>query len=85
MANIFFPILSTGFITRFIVAFAIIAFLHSKNRNDPAIRKGFIVLISLGAVVVLFGIVLFAVLFLTGGLAAMGNALSPFNYHYYFN
>ena len=85
MANIIFPIFSTGFVTRFIVAFAIIAFLHSRNRNDTAIRKGFIVLISLGAVVMLAGIVLFVMFLLTGGLSAMGNALSHFSYYNYFN
>lgn len=85
MTSFIFPFLSAGFFTRFIIAFGIIAFLYSKNKNDDTLRKGFIVLISLGAVVLVVGIVLFAVVFLTGGLGVMGNALARFSYYNYFN
>lgn len=84
MVRIFFSMFSTGFIVRFIVAFAIIAFLYSKNKNDTALKKGFIVLISLGAAVMILGVILFSVFFLAGGIGAMGEALSRFSYYNFY-
>ena len=46
-----FSISSLGFVARFILAFIIIAFLYSKDKTDPYLRKGFTVLIPCPAVV----------------------------------
>lgn len=75
------PFLSMGFAVRFIIAFAIIAFLYSNNKNDKNLRKGFVLLLVLGAVTVVLGIVLAVGFFVTGGLGFLGNALP--NIHFY--
>lgn len=80
--SIGFSFFSLGFIARFILAFIIIAYLYSKNKTDPAIRKGFVVLVALGAAVIVLGIIFFSVFFIAGGAAFLGNALG--NFHYYF-
>ena len=73
---------SLGFLARFIVAFIIIAYLYSKNKTEPAIRKGFVLLIALGAAVIVLQIIFFTLFFITGGAAFLGNALG--NFHHYF-
>lgn len=78
--SISFSLSSLGFVARFILAFVIIAYLYSKNRTDPAIRKGFIVLVALGAAVIVLGIIFFSVFFIAGGAAFLGNALVDFNH-----
>lgn len=77
-----FSVTSLGFIARFILAFIIIAYLYSKDSSDPAIRKGFVLLIALGAAVFVVGIIIFSLVFITGGAAFLGNALN--NLQYYF-
>lgn len=78
------PFLSMGFVLRFVIAFAIIAFLYSNNKNDTALRKGFVLLLVLGGITVLLGIVLWFGIVLTGGLGFLGNALPNINFHYGF-
>ena len=75
-----FSVSSLGFIARFIIAFIIIAFLYSKDGTDPAVKKGFALLIGLGAAVVVIGFIVFAVVIATGGAAFLGNALAEFRY-----
>ncbi|MBE6887801.1 MAG: hypothetical protein E7484_05200 [Ruminococcaceae bacterium] len=75
-----FSVSSLGFIARFIIAFIIIAYLYSKDHNDPAVKKGFVVLVSLGAAVIVLGFIVFTVVLATGGAAFLGNALANFRY-----
>lgn len=75
-----FSVSSFGFIARFIIAFIIIAYLYSKTPDDPAVRKGFVVLVSVGAAVMVLGFIVFAVVIATGGAAFLGNALANFRY-----
>ena len=75
-----FSISSLGFLARFILAFIIIAYLYSKDKTDTAVRKGFLVLVILGIAVVVLGIIAFTVVFVTGGAAFLGNALTNFRY-----
>ena len=76
------PFFSLGFLARFIVAFIIIAYLYSKNKTEPAIRKGFVLLIALGAAVIVLEIIAVAVFMITGGAAFLGKAIG--NFHHYF-
>ena len=76
------PFFSLGFLARFIVAFIIIANLYSKNKTEPAIRKGVVLLIALGAAVIVLEIIAVAVFMITGGAAFLGNAIG--NFHHYF-
>ena len=76
------PFFSLGFLARFIVAFIIIAYLYSKNNTEPAIRKGYVLLIALGAAVIVREIFAVAVFMSTGGAAFLGNAIG--NFHHYF-
>ncbi len=70
-----FSFFSFGFIGRFIIAFIILAFLHSSNKNDEYIRNGFKLLCILGAVVLVLFILLFLFLFFFVGVNfwAAGN------------
>ena len=77
-----FSISSLGFVARFILAFIIIAFLYSKDKTDPHLRKGFTVLIVLGAIALALGVIFMLIFFVAGGAAFLGNALTNFRFHF---
>jgi len=75
---------SIGFVARFIIAFVILAYVSSQNRDDASIRRGFVLLCVLGAAVFVIGVLLFIGVFIAGGIGFMGNALTNFHYHNFF-
>ena len=75
---------SIGFVARFTIAFIIIAFLFSRNHNDKAVRRGFVILCALGGAVLLLGILIFLGVFAFSGAAFLGDALTGFHFHSYF-
>ncbi len=75
---------SIGFVARFIIAFVILAYVSSQNRDDASIRRGFMLLCILGAVVFAVGVLIFMGVFVLGGIGFMGNALTNFHYHNFF-
>lgn len=75
---------SIGFVARFVIAFVIIAYLYAQDKTDASVRRGFVLLCSLGAVVFVLGILAFLGVFVFGGLGFLGNALTNFHYHNYF-
>lgn len=77
-----FSIFSMGFIARFLLAFIIIAFLYSRNKNDPSIKKGFTILGVLGGVVLILGIIIFIFVVVTSGAAFLGDSLINFRFHF---
>ena len=76
-----FALSSVSFVGRFIIAFIILAYLYSQNREDAELKKGFRTLCILGAVFfVLCCIGIFIGLF-TFGLAGISHIAG---HHYYF-
>ena len=80
--NLIFPISSLGFVARFLLAFVIIAFLYSRNKNDPYLKKGFKVLVVLGAVALALGVIMMLVALIAGGAAFLGDSLINFRFHF---
>ena len=75
---------SVGFLTRFIIAFVIIAYLFAQQKEDKALRRGFVVLCCLGGAVLLISILLVFGVFAFSGLSFIGDALTNFHFHNYF-
>ena len=76
-----FALSSVSFVGRFIIAFIILAYLYSQNREDAELKKGFRTLCILGAVFfALCCIGIFIGLF-TFGLAGISHIAG---HHYYF-
>ena len=73
-----FALSSIGFIGRFIIAFIILAYLYSNNKNDEHLRKGFKILCIAGVTVFALFVVML-ILFLVFGsiglLSGLGNNL----------
>lgn len=59
---------TSNFIIRFIIGFAIISYLYSKNKTDKAIKTGFYLLIILGAIVLVLSVLGFILLSIFGGM-----------------
>lgn len=77
-----FALSSLGFVGRFILAFIILAYLYSTNKNDEHIRKGFKILCIAGAVVFVLFVVLIFLLFMVGGLGILSNLGNSMQYSY---
>lgn len=75
---------SIGFVARFILAFVIIAYVYSQNREDASVRRGFVLLCALGVAVFVVGILIFFGVIAFSGATLIGNALTNFHYHHYF-
>ena len=75
---------SVGFLARFIIAFVIIAYLFTKQKEDLALRRGFIILCCLGGAVLLVGFLLLIGVFAFSGISFMGDALTNFHFHNFF-
>ena len=75
---------SIGFVARFIIAIVIMAFVSSQNKDDASVRKGFILLCTLGAVVFVLGMLIIFGVFAASGIGLLGNALTEFHYHNFF-
>ena len=78
-----FALSSIGFVGRFIIAFIILAWLYSNNKNDEHIRKGFKALCIAGAVVFVLLVVLFILVFVVGGIGLMGSMFDGIRYNSY--
>ena len=75
---------SVGFLARFIVAFVIIAYLFAQQKGDKAVRRGFIILCSLGVAVFVIGFLLVFGVFAFSGMSFIGDALANFHYGNFF-
>ncbi|MBR6518427.1 MAG: hypothetical protein IKT63_01995 [Oscillospiraceae bacterium] len=75
---------SIGFVARFVIAIVVLAFVSSQNRDDASVRKGFILLCTLGAVVFVLGMLIIFGVFAASGIGLLGNALTNFHYHNFF-
>ncbi|MBR2028519.1 MAG: hypothetical protein IKA10_06000 [Oscillospiraceae bacterium] len=79
--NFTFALSSIGFVGRFIIAFIILAYLYTNNKDDQHIRKGFKTLCIAGAVVFVLLVVLFFLFFVVGGIGLLGNLFDTVRYH----
>lgn len=78
----FFIVSSISFFGRFILALIILSFLYSKNKTDSYIKKGFIWLLVLAAIVLVIKIIVFFTMFVLSGVGILTSIFS--NYHWYF-
>lgn len=76
-----FALSSIGFVGRFIIAFIILAYLYSKNKDDEHLRKGFKLLCILGTVFFVLMVVLFFIVFVVGGIGILSNIFDGMRYH----
>jgi len=76
-----FALSSIGFVGRFIIAFIILAYLYSKNKEDIHLRKGFKLLCIFGAVVFVLLVVMFFLFFVVGGIGLLGSIFDNVRYH----
>ncbi len=80
-----FALSSFGFVGRFIIAFIILAYLYSNNKNDEHLRKGFKILCIAGVTVFVLLVVLFILLFVVGGLGLLSGIGNSVHYSYSHN
>lgn len=76
-----FALSSIGFVGRFIIAFIILAYFYSKNKDDEHLRKGFKLLCILGAVCFVLMVILFFLIFVVGSIGLIGNIFDGIRYH----
>ena len=76
-----FALSSIGFVGRFIIAFIILAYLYSNNKNDEHLRKGFKILCIAGVTVFALFVVMFFLFFVVGGIGLLGNIFDTVRYH----
>ena len=80
-----FALSSLGFVGRFIIAFIILAYLYSNDRNDQHLRKGFKILCIAGVTVFVLLVVLFIIFFVFGGLGLLNSLGNNLQYSYSYN
>ncbi|MBE6894377.1 MAG: hypothetical protein E7483_02040 [Ruminococcaceae bacterium] len=80
-----FALSSIGFVGRFIIAFIILAYLYSKNKEDIHLRKGFRTLCILGAVVFVLTVIFFLLFFMVGSFGIVSSIFDNVRYHNSFN
>ncbi|MBQ7816312.1 MAG: hypothetical protein IJ339_02995 [Oscillospiraceae bacterium] len=70
-----------GFVGRFILAFIILSYFYSKDKNDIHLRKGFRTLCILGAIVFVLLIITIIIVFFVGGFGILNSLFD--NVHHY--
>lgn len=76
-----FALSSIGFVGRFIIAFIILAYLYSQNKEDIHLRKGFRTLCILGAVVFVLTVIFFLLFFMVGSVGIISSLFDNVRYH----
>ena len=67
-----------------IIAFVIIAYLFTQQKEDKALRRGFVILCALGVAVFVIGFLLIFGVFAFSGVSFMGDALTNFHFNHLF-
>ena len=80
-----FALSSIGFVGRFIIAFIILAYLYSSNKNDEHLRKGFKILCIAGVTVFALFVVMLILFLVFGSIGLLSGLGNGFHYSFSHN